>query len=123
MNPISIQVPLLIKAAIGRGQAGMVGKGHAYWPDVHIDDQADLYIILFDAILRDPEAVDHGLNGYYFGENGEHSWLQLSQAIGNALVELGAQKNPEPTAFTEPELLKYFFGWLVSSPSLALDTR
>jgi hypothetical protein len=37
-NPHSIQIPLLIKASLDRGRAGMVGKGAALWPDVHIDD-------------------------------------------------------------------------------------
>ena len=37
-NPQSIQIPTLIKASLGRKQAGVVGKGIALWPDVHIDD-------------------------------------------------------------------------------------
>ena len=37
-NPHSQQIPMLIKAALARGRPGMVGKGLALWPDVHIDD-------------------------------------------------------------------------------------
>ena len=37
-NPHSQQIPNLIKAALARGRAGMVGKGLARWPNVHIDD-------------------------------------------------------------------------------------
>ena len=37
-NPHSIQVPALIRASLGRGQAGMVGQGLNFWPDVDIDD-------------------------------------------------------------------------------------
>lgn len=37
-NPQSQQIPALIKAALSRGTAGVVGKGLALWPDVHIDD-------------------------------------------------------------------------------------
>ena len=44
-NPFSIQIPLLIKASLGRGRAGMVGKGLALWPDVHIDD-GELFVPL-----------------------------------------------------------------------------
>ena len=113
MNPISQQVPGLIKAALGRGRAGVVGKGLAYWPSVHIDDTADLFIVLFDAIRKNPEGVDHGYNGYYFGENGEHLWSELSNEIGRVLVELGVQTEAEPTAFSEEELIKYW-GSLVS---------
>ncbi len=37
-NPHSMQIPTLIKAALARKRAGVVGKGKALWPDVHIDD-------------------------------------------------------------------------------------
>jgi hypothetical protein len=37
-NNHSQQVPSLIRAALGRRRAGMVGKGLNIWPNVHIDD-------------------------------------------------------------------------------------
>lgn len=108
-NPHSIQIPLVIKASLDRGRAGVVGKGLALWPDVHIEDVSDLYIVLYDAIItKGTENVDHGIRGYYFGENGEHSWYDISRAVGEAMVELGLTKDPEPTAFSDEELVKYF---------------
>ncbi|KAI0327641.1 NAD-P-binding protein [Cubamyces sp. BRFM 1775] len=107
-NPHSIQIPSLIKAALQRKQAGMVGLGKAIWPDVHIDDVADLYVLLLDAVLRDPTTVGHGWEGFYFGENGEHSWYEVQRAIGEALVRRGISEDPEPTPFTMEELVKYF---------------
>lgn len=41
-NPHSIQIPMLIKASVARGQAGMVGKGLALWPDVNIEEREHL---------------------------------------------------------------------------------
>lgn len=68
-----------------------------------------MYIALYDAITKNgADNVDHGERGYYFAENGEHSWLELSNAIGSAMVELGFSKSAEPTAFTTEELIKYF---------------
>ena len=64
--------------------------------------------MLYDAIVRDPETVGHGREGYYFGENGEHSWYSISRAIGEAFVELELGTDPEPTSFTEDELVRYF---------------
>ncbi|KAK7690529.1 hypothetical protein QCA50_005627 [Cerrena zonata] len=107
-NPQSIQIPYLIKAALGRKQAGMVGKGVALWADVSNDDIADLYIALYDAIAANPDKVGHGIEGYYYGENGEHTWYSISRAIGEALVGLGVSKDPEPTSFTDDELIKYY---------------
>ncbi|KAL1944844.1 hypothetical protein VTO73DRAFT_2464 [Trametes versicolor] len=107
-NRHSIQIPYLIKAALARKHAGMVGRGQARWPNVHIDDVADLYIVLFDAIVSGTSR--HGWEGFYFGENGQHSWYQISRAIGDALVALRISQDPEPTAFTVEELVKYCGG-------------
>ncbi|KAI0737098.1 NAD(P)-binding protein [Daedaleopsis nitida] len=122
-NPHSIQVPALIKAAFDRKRAGVVGPGKALWPDVHIDDVAQLYIVLFDAIISNPDKTGHGWEGFYFGENGEHSWYDISKAIGEAFVELGisAPGEAEPTPFTVDELVKYWGsengGWYNGSNS------
>jgi hypothetical protein len=104
----------------------MVGAGKNLWPDVDIEDGeslyrppkqratliannlvADLYLVLFDAIRKDP-TTGHGREGYYFGENGEHSLYEVGKAIGEALVALGKSDNPEPTTFTKEEIDKYF---------------
>ena len=37
-NTHSIQIPVLIQAALARKQAGMVGEGKAIWPAIHVDD-------------------------------------------------------------------------------------
>ncbi|CAL1716979.1 unnamed protein product [Somion occarium] len=92
----------------GRKQAAVVGKGVSFWPDVSIDDVSELYIVLFDSIVSNPDKTGHGREGYYFGENGEHRWYDISRAVGEALVELGISKDPEPTSFTDEELIKYF---------------
>jgi hypothetical protein len=126
-NPHSVAIPWLIKASLDRGRAGVVGKGAALWPNVHIDDSqfalplsidlhltavvsaADLYIVLYDTIVKNgPDNVDHGIRGYYFGENGEYSWYDISKEIGRTMIELKLTNNPEPTTFSDEELVKYF---------------
>ncbi|CCM05823.1 uncharacterized protein FIBRA_08057 [Fibroporia radiculosa] len=107
-NPQSIQIPNIIRASIDRKQGGVVGLGKALWPDVHIDDVADLYIVLFDAITRDNKGIGHGWEGFYFGENGEHSWYDISKSISVAFVELGIGGTDSPTCFTTEELIKYW---------------
>ncbi|KIP10506.1 hypothetical protein PHLGIDRAFT_33875 [Phlebiopsis gigantea 11061_1 CR5-6] len=105
----SHQIPALIRASLARGQAGVVGKGLALWPDVHLDDQVEFYTVLYDAIVKNgPDNVDHGIQGYYYGESGEHSWYDISKEIGRVMVELGLSKSDEPTSFTAEELAKYF---------------
>jgi len=109
-NPASIQIPALIYASIDRGQGGMVGEGKNLWPNVHNDDIADLYLVLFEAVRTNRDKVGHGREGFYFGENGEHTLYDISKAIAQALVDLEKGKSPEPTTFTKAEIDKYFGG-------------
>ncbi|KAF8968166.1 hypothetical protein BDZ97DRAFT_1801302 [Flammula alnicola] len=108
-NPHSIQVPALIHAALARGRAGMIGAGKNFWPDVNIEDVADLYVVLYNSIQKDP-TTGHGREGIYFGESGEHTLYEVGKAIGEALVELGKSDNPEPSTFSKEEIDKYFQG-------------
>jgi nucleoside-diphosphate-sugar epimerase len=114
-NTRSIQIPLLIEASIDRGRAGMVGLGKNRWPNVNIEEIADLYIILYDSICSDP-STGHGRNGYYFGENGEHCMYEVGKAVEEALVAFKRGAHTEPSTFTEEELEQYFGGgWLGSN--------
>ncbi|KAF9453420.1 NAD(P)-binding protein [Macrolepiota fuliginosa MF-IS2] len=117
-NNRSMQVPALIRAALDRQRAGMIGKGVNIWPNVHIDDVADLYIAIFNATLSNPH-TGHGREGYYFGENGEHTLYDVGREIGHVLVELGKSSVAEPTTFTQEEVNKYFAG----STSLGSNSR
>ncbi|KAF4613992.1 hypothetical protein D9613_007778 [Agrocybe pediades] len=110
-NPHSQQVPQLVRASLARGRAGMVGEGKNIWPDVHIDDIAQLYIVLFDSIRKNP-TTGHGREGFYFGETGEHTMQEVGKAIQDALIALGKAKtnDTEPSTFTQEEIDKYLDG-------------
>ncbi|KAF9807202.1 hypothetical protein IEO21_08317 [Rhodonia placenta] len=107
-NPISIQIPGLIRASLGRKQGGVVGLGKSIWANIHIHDVADLYIVLFDAITANPEGVGHGWEGFYFGENDEHTWYDVGKAISKALVDVGIGGTDGPTELTDEELTRYW---------------
>jgi len=110
-NPHSIQVPQNIRASLYRGRGGMVGEGKNIWPDVNIEEMADLYVVLFNAIQAgNNPACGHGREGFYFGENGEHTLYEVAKAIAVALVQLGLSVDPEPSPFTKEEIDKYFNG-------------
>lgn len=108
MNPLSQQIPDLVKTALPRRRTGVVGTGLTQRSNVNIDELVDLYIILYDAVTKDPEAVGHGRNGYYFGVGGHHTWYDVSKEVGKVLVGLGLVDDAEPTPFTSEELAKYF---------------
>lgn len=109
-NAHSQQIPVLIEVSLDRGQGGMIGLGKNIWPNVHIDDVADMYILLFDLILspKPSRTPAHGRSGFYFGENGEHTLHDVGKAIAKALFDLHKGKSPNPTTFTKEEMDKYF---------------
>jgi len=121
-NTHSQQIPTLVKLSLARGRAGMIGQGKNIWPNVHINDVTDLYILIFDLIiphdlnsldhsnkLQEPNPhFEHGEAGFYFGENGEHTLYEVSETIGKIMVTLGESKESTPTSFSEEEIHKYF---------------
>ncbi|KAJ7488072.1 hypothetical protein FB451DRAFT_1529080 [Mycena latifolia] len=110
-NPASVQIPRLINTALDRGRVGMVGLGKNVWPNVEIHELADLYVQLYDAIQTNPD-TGHGREGLYFGANDEHRFYDVSREVGRVLVEMGRLAHPEPTTFSEEELVKYYTPWL-----------
>jgi len=102
-NRHSVQIPFLINASLARGQAGMVGEGKNVWPNVNIEETADLYIILYDSVDSNP-AMGHGREGYYFAENGEYSQYEAAKAISEAMLANGKGTTLEPTTFKTEEL-------------------
>ncbi|KAH8990309.1 hypothetical protein EDB92DRAFT_1865722 [Lactarius akahatsu] len=111
----SIQLPVAIKASLDRGQGGVIGEGKNIWPNVEVHEQAELYQIILDAALSDPN-TPHGRDGYYFGASDEYRLYDLAKAYSQVLYDLGKGKSPEPTSFTAEEAQKYFGGvWLGSN--------
>ncbi|KAH7927395.1 NAD(P)-binding protein [Leucogyrophana mollusca] len=110
-NPHSILVPVLFKASLDRGQGGTVGEGKNIWQNVHVDDLAALFITVFEAATNPAAASElagHGREGFYFGENGEHTLYDACKVMAQALYEKGKSESSEPTTFSEEELQKYF---------------
>jgi len=126
-NRTSIQLPCLIKAALKRHKAEMIGPGEATWNSVHIDDLCDAYMIIFDQLIATygPDAkptvqrnpyLTTGREGYYFAENGTYTWRQLSEKIGEVLYKKGIAKSSEVTSFPDDEVksnLLDIYSWFV----------
>lgn len=85
----------------------MVRHGQLLRRFTHTFVVADLYIVLLDGILSNHPEAKHGREGFYFGENGEHTLHQIGKAVGETLVEFGLAKDPEPAPFTKEDIVKY----------------
>lgn len=115
-NPHSIQTPNLIRAALDRKKAGTVGQGLNHWPNVHVDDCADGFIVILEKALEGKTAT--GREGYYFLENGEYIFRDVAAEIGRVLKCLGKAETDEVTPFSDEEVQKYF-----GSPYLGSNSR
>jgi len=72
----SIQVPILLRHARQTGVAQYIGEGLNRWSNVHIEDLADLYLL----VLQDQRA-----SGFYFAENGEESLRNIVERLAQLL--------------------------------------
>ncbi|GAA5980981.1 hypothetical protein JCM10908_003939 [Rhodotorula pacifica] len=127
---ISQQIPHLARLAIREGQSISINEGKSIWNHAHIEDVADLYSFLLARILKGDEAVTSGKRGYYFVQDGEHTWADVANGIAKSLVKQGAIKSAEVRqesadwvkehlGFGTPQLIRLGF----SSNSRARDDR
>lgn len=115
-NPISIQTVAIVRAALKAGRIYSVDPGRPVcdtlfakslapmevglaliyryvifpqtWPVCHVLDNTTLYVALVSSILEGnhPSQKKHG---YYLAASGNVAWVDLYQAIGEALVKRG----------------------------------
>lgn len=65
-------------------------------------------MIIFDAATKRASETSHGQEGFFFAENGEHTWFSISKEISRVLAQTGIGYSDEPTTFTASELIKYW---------------
>ncbi|KAK9476909.1 hypothetical protein V1514DRAFT_335328 [Lipomyces japonicus] len=89
INYVSKQIPLHIKLNSILHKSAIFGTGDAIWSNVHISDLADFYVLLVQIYLSSPEKLWYNDQGYYFVENGQHSWKSITKALDQPLVKYG----------------------------------
>ncbi|KAL5318042.1 hypothetical protein ACEPPN_015146 [Leptodophora sp. 'Broadleaf-Isolate-01'] len=108
-NKLSIQVPSMMRYAIAAGRVEMIGNGEGAWDFVHVEDLAQLYLILLKRVLAGEE-VPVGEKGIMFSASGWYRWRDLAEGIANALVEVGALKTKEVASISVEEAAKWAGG-------------
>ncbi|TCD63510.1 hypothetical protein EIP91_005343 [Steccherinum ochraceum] len=116
-NPVPTAAYFIALGDIKRGVPGVVGPMKNVWNFVDIHDVADLYFIIFDAIIAGKN-IPSGIDGHYFAENGYSSVGPYFRGIGQALYELGTIRSAEETQFTPEEMnseLGVVYGYLANN--------
>ncbi|ORY53729.1 hypothetical protein BCR33DRAFT_711088 [Rhizoclosmatium globosum] len=87
----SSQVPGLIRRTLKRRKAEYIGRGLGIWNHVHVQDLAQLFVLVVNKLMLDSNSVPSGTKGYLFAESGEISWKDLSQNVADAIGRVDAQ--------------------------------
>ena len=95
-NRMSIQLPRLVYQSLRARRAMYVGEGKAQWTNVHVADLAELYLLLFEAALRDD--APEGLAGLYYPASEFFTWSDVSVRIGQILHDKGLINDPTPSS-------------------------
>lgn len=107
-NARSRQAYELAKLVLSKKFVPVIGEGKARWNNVHVQDLADLYVLLVEkAVEGDVGEELWGEKGYYLAENGEHEWRVLAGLMGRKAEELGfVEGRLEERSFGKEEALE-----------------
>ncbi|KAI5196548.1 hypothetical protein AUEXF2481DRAFT_44339 [Aureobasidium subglaciale EXF-2481] len=87
------QVYELAKSVLEIQAAPVIGGGEAMWNNVHVHDLSRAFVLLVEeAAKNNTDTKLWGSNGYYFTENGEHVWGELSKVVAESAKEQGLLK-------------------------------
>jgi len=112
-NVRSHQVPALCQSTLEKGEGIMVGEGKTYWSNVNVHDLSALYLKLVEEAAMGGSTREWpgkpdvwGAKGYYFAENGEHVWGDVSRAIAAAAHKQGLIKSKDVKSYSAEEANK-----------------
>jgi nucleoside-diphosphate-sugar epimerase len=92
VNAHSVQLPRLVAQARKSGIARHVGHGRNIWSNVHVEDVAEIYRLALEAAPA---------GSFYFVENGEAAFSEMTAAIARRLGLGPAQDWPIEEAIQE----------------------
>ncbi|KAL2213336.1 NAD(P)-binding protein [Sarocladium strictum] len=98
-NPSSMPIPRLIAISKQLKTVPQFGQGRNQKAWVHVEDVANLFEIL---LQRAPP--DHGINGFYFCENGEIGNHLVTEALASEFFTLGIFPHEKAVALPEAKL-------------------
>lgn len=105
-NQRSHQVPELSRATIEQGHGIQVGAGKTYWTSVHVQDLSQCYLKLVEAAINGGKPATWGAEGYYFTENGDIVWGQVSKWVAAAAEKQGLVQDDKVVSYSKDEANK-----------------
>lgn len=127
-NKTSIQLPTLARRFLERKKGFQVGEGQARWSNVHVADLSDLYVLLAEeALAENGGKASWGATGYYFAENGEHAWGDISHSLAKYMYKQSLLPSADIDTFSAADVEELYPGlramWGANSRSRASRAR
>lgn len=102
-NQRSHQIPELARSILELKKGFQVGEGGNLGPHVCIHDLSDCYVKLVEAAVEGGGNATWGKEGYYFAENGELRWGQISKAVSTSAHKLGFIPSDQVISISDKE--------------------
>lgn len=95
-NRLTIQAPTIMRSALRNGQVLKLGADDGDVECVHVQDLADLYILVASRVVSgDLDGMPSGVRGIYFASTDRYTWKEFADGIAEAMVEVGGIKTKE----------------------------
>lgn len=105
-NQRSIQVPTLARLTLERGKSFYVGEGKTHWTQVHIHDLSQAFLRLAEEAVKGGGSATWGSEGYYYTENGDFVWSDVSRALAKEAKKEGLIDTEEVESLTAEDTAK-----------------
>jgi len=122
---ISQQIPGIINASLRTKKIQSIGPGLNVWNHVHIEDLAELYVLIGRKSLSGE--ISGGKNdGFYFCESGEHRWIEIYRKLAEIFYKKGITASADVETLTSDQVIldtygKYAFMALGSNSRCSAD--
>lgn len=95
-NRLTIQAPAIMRSALQTKQVVQLGPDDGTAEHVHVEDLADLYILVAEKVVKDGmQGFPSGERGIYFAATSRHTWGEFTRGISQALCDLGAVRTKD----------------------------
>jgi|SRR5688572_1228166 nucleoside-diphosphate-sugar epimerase len=109
-NRFTFPVNMMLQGAKSLGKGYVIGDGSAVWSHIHVQDLADLYLVLLKRVA-DGETIPSGKKGIYFAESGLNSQLDIAEKVATAGRDLGLLPSSEVENVDLETGAKLFGSW------------
>ncbi|KOS05318.1 hypothetical protein AM493_04190 [Flavobacterium akiainvivens] len=97
---MSIQIPRLVYQTLVSRKAMFVGSGENQWTNVHVEDLAEIYLLVLDKALED--LAPEGLKGIYYPDSEFFAWSSVANRIAEILYLKKIISNPVASSGLQP---------------------